>query len=662
MNHKSNRNDRSVGREHGRGETPDFDFLLEEVVGGHAPPDLSAKILMRLPQISDDVPPAVTTPLAEPAGREADSASMFPTSMFPKRSVVLMATCATAIAAALLIVVSFRSDRSDDDPAPVAESNQPTKQQLARSGGDSATVDRGSGEYPPETSGERSKTEIRGIPLVVGPSHSEPSGAPSEAAQRPDREPVQGTRADRITLVSRRVSNGLRQYWQAIGVQPFPERSADQTARHLEANLRVKLTAAALQDVEVLRAKLSQRDVSRAIARQWLEQLTEGGLRRINEGAQTALVDELAACVRGEQRFDQRLAEWISGRPETSSAWYQAVSKGGGESMVNRLASLTMNVDLRCTRCHDALIEGTGRQEDYWSFAGLIKRDVRHLGKGQWRVSGNRSDEPAFYSLPDGRQRMIEPAVPASWLGTDRPPTTVTEWSERLVGNPVLAESVVNSLWKLVHGRPLRGRVVDAVCAPHDQTLEQLQQMLVADTTSSNFDIGRTLAVVMATPAIRRRVPEAMSPAGALAADEDARSKAEEATGAFAAAIPPRSDRLSMPGRLRLVMKSAGASLGQLRDEEQLLAQPASRGQDRPGTSKTRSGRTVPIDFPTHAESLPVQWLGAIDDYEMRVQHLSYLAGRTQVPETVWDAAEAMREAEIDETLTLQRIWWLLGP
>ena len=229
------------------------------------------------------------------------------------------------------------------------------------------------------------------------------------------------------------------------------------------------------------------------------------------------------------------------------------------------------------------------------------------------------------------------------------------------MNSPELAHGVVNSLWKLVHGRPLQGGVVDTISAPHHESLDQMEAGLAEDLLQSNFDIARTLALVIHSPAARRSVPQPLRGDNALlASDADLRS-ARNVVNAFAGALPMRS-KPSMKQRIDLAMRSTGGAIQSIRNNNSINAQ--ADGSDSPGKSRpTERSDDSDSGFPTTATDLPVQWLASVEGYQNRVDHLGYLAGFNGVSKEVRQAADAMRQAEqIDETLALQRVWWLLSP
>jgi hypothetical protein len=238
-----------------------------------------------------------------------------------------------------------------------------------------------------------------------------------------------------------------------------------------------------------------------------------------------------------------------------------------------------------------------------------------------------------------------------------QPVSSVGEWSQSLIGSPELARGVVNSLWQLVHGQPLRGRVVDPISAPHNGSLDRLEENLAQDLVRSQFNVARTLALIVASPATQRAVPTPLLPENALLADESETRAAMHAVNAFAAALPSRT-QLATSARLNEAMRAIGNKLDA--EGRPFVAQ-IGNAPEKSGNTKD-SSKSLSMDFPYRADSLPVQWLSSIKDEQSQVEHLGYLAGVDRVPSRVLEAAEAMRAASVNNELTLHRIWWLMRP
>ena len=627
-----------------------IDAMLDETLAGAGPPDLSHDILERLRQDPSGVGAIIQLDDRSAAPAQARATST--------RNVSVFITVIAALAATFLIAIWLRSaDPSLADPSPGLVANDPAPTGLETTTPLPATPQI---EIPPSPAPDSPppRKPPTGIPLIVG------TAPPSDQPMPDDKStelPVSSEPLQAVVLVSQQVGSDLRGYWDAIGINPSSDASTDEIVARLSMALGVELSAESIDDPQLLQTELTQRDVARAIATGWLQQITESGLSRVSEDASNALIDELAVCFQSEQDFDRTLAGWIGGQSSGTSAFYAAVSSGpkharDDSALIRRIAALTMNVDLRCTRCHDAYIEGNGRQEDFWAFTAFLRRGVTRGRDGQVRIDASHdSGEPFFYELADGRQRIVEPGVSPKWMNTDQPISSVRRWSEALIGSDELARGVVNSLWQLVHGQPLHGRVVDPISAPHNDALDRLEEDLVQDLRRSRFNIARTLALIIASPATRRSVPDALLPETMLVAEESEIKAAKNAVDAFAAAEPPHTD-LPRSDRLAQSMRATGAELNTKGNS--IVAQ--IDGKNAAGNTQPDSNNLA-ADFPGPSKTLPAQWLARIEDETSQVEHLGYLAGMSEVPQGILDAADTMRTANGNPT-ALTRLWWTLRP
>ncbi len=628
-----------------------MDALLSEVLAGAVPPDLSEHILARH---SDSA--------YKPLLVEVQEDSRSPRKRSAVRPLATVFSIVTALAASVLLLVWLQgqADQPDNQPSSLVADNQ------MAAATDETPGDSVARQTPALTAADeipdapRSRPIPKGIPLIV--TDSESNANPSKGDQLNSIQiPDSQTDPEAISLVSKRVDEKWFEYWTAIGIQPTENSALPELLARLAERLDANLPPQALADAESLRAALGSAENANQIARKWLTEVTDGGLLRIDSDARGRLIDDVTEVFQGQRRLDVTLAQWFGGQDPHSSDWYAALSASGNQPMVRRIALLSMNVDLRCTQCHDAKIEGSGRQEDYWSFASFIRQSVRRDRNGQWIVSqGDSFGKPLFYELPDGRQRMVQASIPTSWVPTEEPIQDVRQWSRRIVASPQLARGVVNSLWKLVHGRRLHGGVVDTIAAPHNESLVQMEEQLADDLLQSNFDVVRSLALIVHSPATRRSVPQALKPENALLASDAELGAARDIVGAFAGALPSQA-KPPISRRVDLAMRSAGGSVQSIREGNTINAQAdGSGGND--GISKPRKDDAA-NGFPTNAGDLPVPWLRSIKGYDGRVEHLGYLAGVNQLPGDVLEVAEAMKNSpEISEQLALHRIWWLLSP
>ncbi len=671
-------------------EERSLDALLAETLAGSDPPDLTEPILERLarpaeplpetaldppssdPPIpapsrnADPVPPPVVYPgLDYPGLDHADPTLPTP---HPARKLAVVAVIAAAVAATLLAITSFGDPESNDRSPRLADGQvEPDTQPAPMS--DLAANDHGASTETigplPDAGGPRNAPRILVPPAEPGdPAVASPHAA--EIATADDR--TGASSAPPIRMVSRRFETEFRNYWDAVGVTPSDDRAADSIADLVSDRLGIPLSENDLGDVGRIRAVIAREGNAETVASRWLDRVTEGGLARLKDPAKAAIVQEIASAFRGTRRADVVFERWLSGESEHASAWYQAVARGGSNAMVRRLGALTMDVDLRCTRCHDSHVERDGLQDSYWGFAAMFRRDLDRRDDGAYVVRDDDTEPvDVFYDLPDGRRRLAEPAIPSRWLELDRAdiddraatgddsPVTLRTWASALRGSEPLARGIVNSLWELVHGRPLHASVIDPLTAPRDATLQRLEGELAGDLIASGFDLSRTLALIVSSPVTARSILDESTEDSLFAASESTR----RAVAAFAAATPHRSP-LNMTRKVDIALRSVGGKIGTLGEDEKLLAQVGAQGEQDRDKQGSRAEFQIPTDFPVRADAPPVNWLDDLDHWDEKLDHLAYLSGRDRLPDNVRSAAEGMRDAELDEALILHRVWWLL--
>lgn len=465
-----------------------------------------------------------------------------------------------------------------------------------------------------------------------------------------------------IDVVATAVEKDLKSYWKAIGIGASDELSEAETLSRLQDRVGIKLSAFKGIKSRDIRSELVTPQGSAEIASRWLDQMTEGGLGRLETQVRESLIAKVSQGVAGKKPFGEVFAGLLSGQSEQSSAFYSAAAGDGHDALVRRVASVSMNVDLRCTQCHDALIEGSGQQNSYWSFSSFMRRGLRQSRSGDWStVSVDQiKSKSAFYELLDGRQRAVQPGIDPNWLdsASENDMADIRGWAQQLETSRELAGGLVNSLWQFVHGRSLRGSVVDTVSAPHDATLQRLQDRLTDDLLQSNFDVARTLAIIIASPVTTRSVPAALQTKNALTASDTEIREAMNHVNAFAAALPVHTN-LNLRRRLEIVMKSTGGRLGDLDGADALLANIATTQRSgKPKSPKIKKPEVT--GFPYKTTGLPVQWLSTIKTYQSRVDHLGYLAGKDELPKPIQQAALELKRSGSDQELALARVWWLL--
>ncbi len=640
-----------------------IDAWLDEALADQPPPDLTRKILRRLADQPTDLRSSTrkvrgaSRQTEDQESRESVDHESADNNPEVQKGVLAAVSIVAVLAASLMLALWWRSDQ-DLDPVSGLARSEPRE---IISGPLLETP-----QIEPIRADPREplapRRPVQGVPLAVQSNAPETSETPLlEDNQITVPPPGLKQLMEPLTLVSTQVQAEMQQYWDAVGITPAPLATSVEINARLAAVLGIELPVGALEDPQQLQEAFSSPAFSGAVARRWLTHITEGGWKRLPDEPRKRLAKELAKSLEEGGEFDLLLAGWLNGKSANTAAFYNATLAGHADAndeaaMIRRLASITMNVDLRCTRCHDAYIEGKERQQDYWAFTALLRRGVRR-GDGKIEIDPKTNDKASavFYETPDGRQRFAEPELPAAWIGRSDLPRIqrVSDWTKTVLGSDALARGVVNSLWQMVHGQPLRGRVVDPINAPHNDALDRLEANLVDDLIQSRFDVARMLSLIVAAPVTSRGVPAVLLPENALVADEAEMIQAMKTVDAFGATLPPRPS-LRRSERVAQALRSVGASLGA--DGQPFVAQIGENGSQRTKPVKVDN---LASDFPQRTNSVPVQWLQRIKNHASQVEHLAYLAGLSRVPKAVLQAAEVTREVEDDNT-ALHRVWWLV--
>ena len=704
MKDDHNKIERSHGDELTPIESAALDALLSESIGGKKPPELRESILQQFHQAAsaDDVIKVVVSPVSR-SQRKAKQRR--------RRHRRMAIVSGLAVAASVAALIWIRGDKETIGEfsvaqSPVAESSAgkqtPTKQPSAES-----TIAKSPAAEPQLDESPFSDSPITGSQFAesnldvdsnssVAAQLKKNRGEFKESIQQQTPEDVAvvmnaaveddrvsniqtgngnvqtgnvqtqrkqerrvRTRPARLTLVSRSIEKNFRNYWSSVGVRPTAKANASEVADRLSVALGVDVPATALANHNTIVDWLDDRKVRMSISRVWWTQVTGGNFLEIEQSVRKRLRISLAQHLKSGRGFNRYLVDLVSKMDDASSDFYTAMVPVDADpthsDMITNLASLTMNVDVSCTRCHDSMIGGSHGQADYWGFAAAINRGLKKSDDQLHRVN----DKPIanlFYETMDRREEIAQPEIPRRWLGehssvSDSQPgiDSISDWAVLLEDSTALAEGVVNSLWKLVHGRPLRGQAAHPMAAPMSDELVKIQQVLVDDLVSSDFDIRRTLAIILMSPTTHRSSPESLR--DVWATDQ---SESRQTAIAFAGAVPA-AVTIPMAEKVEQSMRAIG-SISSVADRS-LLGQFGD--EDGKAGERDKGAKPLAWDFPDQADGPPVQWLHNVKNVEAKIAHLCYLAGQERVPESISRAAVAMEKAGVDESTLLHRVWWM---
>lgn len=658
-------------------------LLLEALAPSRPPRDFTSEILIRLDQ------QAVRPPVR-------DSASQ------PERAggVVWAATAAIAALAASLLVMLL----SGDPAMPLVDVAQqrPTAPTIAPADGERLDVS----SPAPGTSSPAPGTELATNP----PQSAEPAVASNKP---PRRDPVllsrdrqqEGANAQEQPTVTAPLSpaaadalaiqplpslpNGealpnseasladfnqqFATYWQSVGVQPAPGIAYAQWQKRIAERFGWQPTAASEQ--EVIQQAFASSEASRALAERLVEQLVVG--LKPSEERRQQLVDEATDVILSGERFDRWLSTWIA-----DDTWVAQTAGAGPHDPIlvgDWFASRIVGADVGCAKCHDSPIDSRYAQDDFWGLAALFSP---------------ATDEPLFYELPDGRQRVATPSVPVRWFGpsvaaqagSPASPDALAsreELARRMVGSPRVARTLANHLWTIGFGMPLVSATSSPLAPPHDDSLERALTMLANRLESENFDIRAAAQWVIASEPMKRDVPEVLGDQRWQDADEAKLAAASLAQRSFAAAkvTVPHAGRSEL---LAMMQSRSGLIPATLTAPDSLLAQPLLRSPQPPGQGaaavETRSPATPPSNQPqigqgelqnywwsqwlADRETLRGGWLNSIDNTDQQLLHAFYAAGYRDVDHGQLERVETLLKAtaasEQDRAETIAQIYWIL--
>ncbi len=643
-----------------------LDVLLMEVLAGQSPPDQRERIIDRLQQ--PIVPSVVTTtqkPNTRSSSRNRRSSGDRGVS---SRKLTWVTAAMLLVCAGVTVAVRYQGD------AMVA------KDEHAQQGDSAEAVSAGRTNRPasnPTTPVPSTFPEnVPPPPIALADASSNADDANPDAtevfrdansqpliASVPSPKPA----SKPLTLVSTSMSNHVNQYWERIGVQPTKQLPADHVAKRLSDRLGVKVEPQAVGNTEAMLSLLSRPKNTESLARPVLAAISSRRDASLTRPVDQQMVAQVEKTLHQGRGFDRLIVSWFvepaKSEVTTGDEHADEADTGGVPSIGELLqpigqheaivstAALTLGADMRCVRCHDLPTSGRdaiGSQHEYWQFAANISP-----GLG-WKMNGKTG---WFYDTIDGRRRLAEANLSP-------------DWPRSLVGSRPLAEGLVGAMWEMVHGRPLTSAPYDLSGSADDSDLQRLRNELTNDLIANDFNLLRTISLIMTDSIVGRSTPDAMTSSGLLTASSEQWIQAVTAVEAFAAA-PPESMPLSRHDRVNLVLAEL-PSAGSVASGSSLLAQPLGAGdigfEELSGPKKFLPAE-IPKPSPAMVAGLPARativmpaWMDKLPDFDSRLEHIANLAGLSKVPTRVKTLAEQMRAADLNETLILQRIWWIIRP
>ncbi|MCY2988812.1 MAG: DUF1549 domain-containing protein [Planctomycetota bacterium] len=548
-----------------------LDAYLEEVLGGHYPPDLTAKILQTWQTRCGEVElttaaefvaasPLLTTPeaslaytptpppvqfaapplpdiFAEPLAEPAPRSRPHRRSRAPSGWLVLAA--GTLAAAASLLVYVLQEQPNGPPVARFENSKQPGTTLSGRPNQAHRGV-RPAGPKVVAVPRERTPREKwspqRVTPRLASTRVTKGDSPRPPLPQRKLRKPSPDSEIIAF------VDQALKQAWREHGVTPSPPVGEMQWCQRVYERLigrepskdeidRFAKSKIADKRQSLVEQLLASDEYARHWAGLWAATLLGSDARKDHAADGEPLQDYLQAALQANQPYDKLVQELLSASGSTrrgaedyngavnflvAGAAHQAVEA------TDRTARVFLGRQLVCTQCHDQPTAGR-EQGEFWQLNAFFRQmqvqrgpsqDVATLTDADFPgESGAAKDAEIFYRLPDGRLRIAYPAlngyeVPHSGLVRD------VRRRQELAQLVILADdfprAVVNRLWATLLGYGFVQPVDDL--GPHNPPAQpQLFERLSDELAAHEFDLkGLTRWIVLSEPfrLSDRRMPE----------------------------------------------------------------------------------------------------------------------------------------------------------
>ncbi|WDQ16586.1 hypothetical protein [Rhodopirellula sp. P2] len=634
-----------------------LDLLIQEALGGPTPSDQTGLILRRLA----DEHAGSDSKLAGSKNQSSRDASR----VAKHSSKLSLATILIGTAAGLLLCVGvavgvkYRSDvalqaiadaaadraaPSVPNPAPVVDSEDASPQPK------SAPRKRA---QPIELAGDPSTT-------VAGDPGSLSTDSPELPGQQ-DVQPASPSAAvPSITLVSQNIDASWQSHWKRLGVRPTPSREKESIQQELADRLGLVIPVEAIGDAQAIRTAIASPSNRQAISNRLLTAFL--GKKSKHQDASESLSEVLNSGAGA----DRLIAAWMlpskagskpnaDVKPDTQKSaatpWIRMLQPADLHEVTVKTAALTRHQDLRCQRCHDVPNSGDEipTQADYWTVAAELAP----------LLNPSRADKDIFYDTPDGRRQLAK-----------RPSQAETQArSNNLIGSRDLAEGIVSTLFAMVHDSPSTTSPFDLSAA---SVPPETLRPLVDDLIASDFDVLRSLSILLSDTVMTRSVPDAMSPQGILIADDQQWSSAVSAVHAMAARSPFRRPG-SAQRRLQVALQDAKPNWPGDSGRDTLLAQPlgselsadgtpSNSEKRRPEKNGDRKAAVASTGYPMRSSMIVPAWISQLPDFDSRLDHVAHLAGQLKLNTPERELAHQALASGDDEALIFERLWWIIRP
>lgn len=502
-----------------------FDSLMQEMLTGQHPPDLSARILAAISaEVGSDLNPS-----GKPASSNASNSSTVSSKLTGR-----MIGWLVAIAASALIGVATWQWLSREENAAVHGSNnlansQPGVPTVTESPDSkivkSAEANKNSAisKAQPADGDRRSKETIDSLPFDLDSNLANQNKPKSEVTATP-----QATKLTSEQIVEQ-LNQQLASMWQSMDVTPKATLSPEELAQQISKTL----TGQQLSESELLQVMDDKRQSlntsvllarvtkSNAFLQSLSGRIVQQWTGRSASAADKILVQSLADRLKSEPRWNEIVGELIGGElenPESLSNQFLSLFAGGeNHRLVECVGREFLNEQITCLRCHrrnDGENNLKNQQIAYWSLVAMVK-GIEGRGAGQpvndrqpelFANNDPKKSEPSVYfELPTGALKQAYATLPdgQSWKAKSQssPRRALGEWIKE---SKQLDQATVNTVWQLVFGRPLMPRnvSVDAVALEHRA---QMLEFLAEQFDLADHDMSQLVGWIVSSRAFSLR-------------------------------------------------------------------------------------------------------------------------------------------------------------
>lgn len=678
-----------------RPDDPLIDALLEETLGGVAPPDLSARILkawdehhangMAAPplnvfaEVSEPLPPPIVIGTVRIArDPQADRLDPRRKSRSNPNYLPLQMWASLGAVAAVLLIGYVGVQMSQPHRREVAKAEAPSHFEAIARNGKAPRVNARENATPQDNN------------VVPTPQQLVDTGkpAPETVQSPPDASPPRSSSSDAEVIAF--INHELQESWQKHGVKPAAEAGDEEWCRRTFLRLIGRIPtieelqafaddSSADKHEQLVDRLLSDEKYAAEFARHWSDVwanlLLGRGLGNDPQepASRAGLQEYLQASLRQNKPYDRMALELISatgaGQPGADNfngaANFLLAHASDDETIATtRTSRVFLGVRLQCVQCHDhptAPLE----QNSFWAMNAFFRQMKVVAGPNGTRqlidqdflgIDGRDEEGRVFYERPNGLAKVAEPAFldgskPVKHSGRISEVNRRAELAKLVVQSQYFSKATVNRLWSEFLGFGFT-QPVDAM-ASHQPSHPALLSRVAEEFAASGYDLKRAMRWIALSDAFNRtsKISSAqladMPEAGTVALFSHYYTRQLQAEEVF------RS--LQIAAKLR---QESGGNIEQARLS--WLAQARKTGDDENPAS--------PISLPImrHAttpgqESLLQSVLSAKLSFEAKVEHLFLSAlSRKPSPQELQLAQSLRGMNEKNEAAALEDTWWAL--